>query len=148
MKLIIKQLDPFFWSIQKRSYWITPPGWIRTIRTALEMSNVQLAKKLNITPQSARELEQREIEGTITLKTLRDVAEKMDMEFEYFLRPKDGTLEALIDRKSQELATKIVLRTSQAMKLEDQEVSEERVKNAIAERAQQIKENSVKLLWN
>ncbi len=148
MKLIIKQLDPFFQSLQKRKQWITPPGWIRTIRTSLEMSNVQLAKKLGITPQSSRELEQREIEGAITLKTLREVAEKLDMEFEYFLRPKDGTLEALIDRKSKELATTIVLRTSHAMKLEDQAISDERIKEAIAERAQQIKEKSVKLLWD
>ena len=148
MKLVVKQLDAYFKLLNNRNFRYTPPGWIRTIRTALEMTNVQLAKKLAITPQSASELEKREIDGSITLKTLREVAEKMEMEFEYFLRPKDGTLEALIERKSHELATQIVLRASQTMKLEDQEVSGDRIKEAISERAREIKENSVKSLWN
>ena len=49
--------------------------WVRAIRDALGMSGVQLARRLNIRPQSEA-LEKSEADGTIQLKTLRRVAEK------------------------------------------------------------------------
>lgn len=51
-----------------------------------------------------------------------------DMELIYGLIPNDGSLEALIDRRARELAIKIVSRTSNSMKLEDQENSKEGIK--------------------
>jgi hypothetical protein len=45
------------------------------------------------------------------------------MQLVYGLVPKDGSLEALIERKAKQLATQIVLRTSNSMKLEEQENS-------------------------
>lgn len=62
--------------------------------------------------------------------------------------PNDGNLEALIDRKAKELATKIVLRTSNTMKLEDQENSKQRIAKAIEERAAIIKKEMPKTLWD
>jgi predicted DNA-binding mobile mystery protein A len=148
MSLIIKQLDSFY-SHQKElsPKPMVPTGWIRIIRQALGMTNSQLARILGITPQSASEIEKREAEGSITLKTLREVADKLDMEVEYVLRPKDGTLQQLIDRKATELATQIVLRTSQSMSLEDQAVSKQRIQEAIKERAAILKQTP-KVLWN
>jgi hypothetical protein len=70
------------------------------------------------------------------------------MQLVYALIPKDGSLQALIDRKANELATKIVMRTSQSMKLEDQENSEQRIKQAIQERTIAIKNELPKTLWD
>jgi hypothetical protein len=70
------------------------------------------------------------------------------MHLVYGFVPKDGSLDALIDRKARELATQIVLRTSQTMKLEDQENTPERIKKAIEERANAIKAEMPKMLWN
>ena len=70
------------------------------------------------------------------------------MKLVYALVPKDGSLEALIDRKARELATYIVERTSQTMKLEDQENSYERIQEAIEERTQVIKYEMPKQLWD
>jgi hypothetical protein len=50
------------------------------------------------------------------------------MELVYGLVPKDGSIEKLIDRKAKELATRIVSRTSNSMKLEDQENTQQRLK--------------------
>lgn len=123
-------------------------GWLKSIRQAIGMSTSQLAKKLGITRQSVTEIEQREADGSITLKTLREAANAMDLQLIYVLIPKDGTLELLIDRKARELATEIVKRTSHTMKLEAQENSAERIKEAIAERTNHIKNESLKILWN
>ena len=60
------------------------------------------------------------------------------MDLVYALVPKDGSLDALIERKARELAIKIVSRTSNTMRLEDQENSTERIKKAIDEGATEL----------
>jgi predicted DNA-binding mobile mystery protein A len=125
-----------------------PTGWIKAIRTALGMSLQQLGNKISITKQSLTEIERREKEGTITLKTLRDVANGLDMELVYGFVPKDGSLDALIERKAKELAAHIVLRTSNTMKLEDQGNTNKRIEKAIRERAASIKNEMPKILWD
>lgn len=96
-----------------------PTGWIKAIRLALGMTLQQLASKLSITKQSALEIEKREKDGNITIKSLRDAANALDMELVYGFVPKDGSLDALIERKAKDVATKIVLSTSHTMKLEN-----------------------------
>ena len=125
-----------------------PTGWIKAIRTALGMTLEQLGNKLSLTKQAAQAIENREKEGSLTLKALREAANAMDMHLVYGFVPKDGSLDALIDRKARELAAQIVLRTSQTMKLEDQENSPERIKKAIEERAAVIKAEMPKMLWS
>ena len=127
---------------------IPPTGWIKAIRLALGMSLQQLANRISITKQSAQEMEQREKEGSISLKSLRETARALDMELIYGFAPKDGSLDALIDRKAREFATKIVTRTSNTMKLEDQENSEIRLRKAIEERTMILKLQITKVLWD
>lgn len=128
---------------------IPPPiGWIKAIRTSLGMSLQQLGNKISITKQSVMDIERREQLGTISLKTLRESANALDMELVYAFVPKDGSLDALIERKAKELATEIVMRTSNTMKLEDQEVSMKRIQKAIFERTIIIKNEMPKILWD
>lgn len=148
-QLLIQQLD------QKTSLYnellkITrpPKGWVKTIRTALGISLEQIAKKMHITKQSVRAIEEREKEGTITLKSLQEVAHILDMKLIYALVPKEGSLDALIERKAKELAIKIVQRTSASMKLEDQENSKERIEKAIQEKTEELKREMPKILWD
>lgn len=148
-KLQREQLDRKLKDFEKASL-ITPPptGWLKAIRVSLGMSLQQLANKLSISKQSLQEIEKREKEGSITLKTLKDVANALDMKLVYALVPNDGSLDDLINRKAKELATDIVARTSNTMKLEDQENSEQRLKKAIEERTAVIKNEMPKSLWD
>jgi predicted DNA-binding mobile mystery protein A len=125
-----------------------PTGWIKAVRLALGMSLEQLGRKLSITRQSTRALEEREKDGSITLRSLREAAGALDMRLIYGIIPKDDSLDALIERKAKELATKIVLRTSNTMKLEDQKTSPERIKKAIEERTMEIKNEMPGTLWD
>ncbi|NNV57805.1 mobile mystery protein A [Limnovirga soli] len=135
-----------FASLQK----VAPPptGWIKAIRNAIGMSMLQLGKKLSITKQSVQDIERREKDGSISLKALREAARALDMQLIYGFVPNDGSLEALIDRKATELAKQIVQRTSNSMKLEDQENSKQRIEKAIEERATIIKNEMPKTLWD
>jgi len=127
---------------------VPPTGWLKAVRMALGMSLQQLANRISITKQSVQEMEQREKDGSISLKSLREAANALDMELVYGFVPKDGSLDALIDRKARELATQIVSRTSNTMKLEDQENSEMRNKKAIEQRTAILKHEMPKILWD
>lgn len=127
---------------------IPSSGWVNAIRTALGMTLEQLAKKLGVSKQNIQRLEKSEQEKSITLKSLYELADAMDMKLVYGFVPKDGSIDALIDRKASRLAYEIVNRTSQSMLLEDQEISYERRQKSVEERKQEIIEKMPKSLWD
>ncbi|MBY0245310.1 MAG: mobile mystery protein A [Sphingobacteriaceae bacterium] len=129
---------------------ISPPpsGWIKALRNTLGMTLQQLGNKLSVTKQSVADLERREKEGAITIKTLREAANALEMELVYGFVPKHGSLEALVDQKAKELAYKIVMRTANTMKLEDQENSKKRIEAAIKEKTVEIRREMPKFLWD
>jgi len=148
-KLMIEQLDRKFEKLAVlKDLEISPKAWINAIRTGLNMSLVQLAKRLKKTSVSVKEIEQREEDKGITLKKLTEVAEALNCQFVYAFIPKDGSLEKLIEKRAYKLAEEIVMRTSHSMKLEDQENSEERIRRAIEDRAGKIKAEMPKYLWD
>ena len=148
-KLLIEQLDKKLekFSVLKEAD-VPPRGWINAIRTAMNMSLVQLAKRLKKTSVSVKEIEEREQNKTITLNKLMEVAEKLDLQFVYALLPKESSIEKIIEERALQVAREIVLRTSHSMKLEEQENKEERLQKAIKDRAEQIKQEMPKYLWD
>ena len=127
---------------------IPPTGWIKAIRTALGMSMQQLGNRLNVSKQGVMDMEKREKDGSITIKSLREIARAMDMQLVYGFVPNDGSLDALIEKRATELAIQIVMRTANTMKLEDQANSKTRIEAAIKERAAAIKNEKPKILWD
>jgi predicted DNA-binding mobile mystery protein A len=125
-----------------------PTGWIKAIRTAIGMSMQQLGNKLNVSKQGVMDIENREKDGSITIKSLREIARIMDMQLVYGFVPNDGSLDALIEKRATELATQIVMRTANTMKLEDQANSKKRIEAAIRERATAIQNEMPKILWD
>jgi predicted DNA-binding mobile mystery protein A len=127
---------------------IPPTGWIKAIRTVIGMSMQQLGNKLDVSKQGIMDIEKREKDGAITIKSLREIARALDMQLVYGFVPNDGSLDALIEKRATELATKIVLRTSNTMKLEDQGNSNKRIEKAIKERSEEIKNEMPKIIWD
>jgi predicted DNA-binding mobile mystery protein A len=125
-----------------------PTGWIKAIRNAIGMSMLQLGNRLSITKQSVQDIERREKDGSVTIKALREAARALDMQLVYGFVPNDRSLELLIERKAKELATQIVMRTNNTMKLEDQENTKQRIEKAIQERTTIIKTEMPKTLWD
>ncbi|MFN4932348.1 MAG: mobile mystery protein A [Bacteroidota bacterium] len=125
-----------------------PTGWIKAIRTAIGMSMQQLGNKLNVSKQGIMDIEKREQDGSVTIKSLREIARAMDMQLVYGFVPNDGSLDALIEKRATELATQIVMRAANTMKLEDQANSKKRIETAIRERAAAIKNEMPKILWD
>jgi predicted DNA-binding mobile mystery protein A len=147
--LQLQQLSNKMTDFAKLKQVATPPtGWIKAIRMSLGMSMQQLGNKLTISKQGVLDIEKREKEGAITIKSLREIARALDMQLVYGFVPNDGSLEALIEKRANQLAKEIVLRTSNTMHLEDQGNSKKRIEKAIKERAEIIKREMPKRLWD
>lgn len=148
-KLLIEQLDrklnPF---IGTEKVIVPDQGWINSIRITLNMTLEQLGSKLNITRQGAKNIELSEATGAISLKSMKEIGAVLNMQFVYAFVPKDGSIENLINHKAKELAKKIVLRTNQNMKLENQGNSEEQIKKAIDDLTNELKIELSKSLWD
>lgn len=148
-QLIIEQLDK---KLQKYSVInitdIPSRGWVYSIRTALGMSLKQLAKRLDKSVPTVKEIEEREENKNITLNKLIEVANVFNMQFVYAFIPKEGSLEKIIEKRAREIAQKIVMRTSHSMELEDQKNRDERLDKAIKDRAEKIKQEMPRYLWD
>lgn len=122
-------------------------GWIHAIRGGLNMSLRQLGARLGMTAAGAKQMELRERDGSITLKSLREAATAMNAKFVYALVTEES-IEDMIDKRARELAAEIVGRASTTMILEDQKTSQKRLEKAITERAEKIKAETPNLLWD
>lgn len=125
-----------------------PKGWINGIRTAMNMSLRQLGGRLGITTQSAQEIEARESNGSITLKSLRDVGASMNMKLIYGFVPRDGSFDQMLAMQALKVAREIVRRTDTTMNLEGQQVTKERMEKAVQELADEIKREMPRFLWD
>ena len=127
---------------------IPDKGWIHAIRTTFNMTMAQLGTKLKMTRQGVKRIEESEARGSISIKSLKEVGEAMDLKFVYGFVSKHGTIDNLINIKAEKLAQKIVLRTNQNMKLEDQGIGDEKMNETIKELAFEIKREMKKSLWD
>ncbi len=108
------------------------------------MSYRQLGEKIGINPGSAQELEKRELEGSISIKSLQQAANALGMDLLYVFIPKEGkTIEEIIEKRAYKIAEQIVKRASATMILEDQTTSEE-----IDDLALRIKSELPRNLWD
>lgn len=148
-KILIEQLDQKLNPFQKTELVLVPnKGWINTIRTTVNMTMAQLGAKLNITRQGVKRIEDSEAKGTLSINSLKEVAQALELKFVYGFVPKDGSIDHLINLKAENLARKIVLRTNQNMKLEDQGISDDKINDSIIDLANEIKREMRRSLWD
>jgi predicted DNA-binding mobile mystery protein A len=148
-KLLQEQLDQKLSNFKDAAIILVPEnGWVHTIRIALNMTREQLGSKLGLTKGAIQKIEERDATGQITINKLKDVGNALEMKFVYGFIPKEGSIENLINLKAEKLARKIVLRTNQNMKLEDQGISEDKIVASIIDLANEIKREMRKSLWD
>ena len=148
-KLFIEQMDMKLAPFRVLHRVLVPEqGWVKSIRTALKMTLGQLGDRLKMTTQSAREIEEREKAGTVSINVLKNVGEAFGMKFVYGYIPEKGSLEQMIQEQAFQVAKKIVLRTANNMELEGQSVMAEQLERAIEEKKNEIIREMPKYLWD
>lgn len=147
-KLIKQQLDTTlerFKSLKE----ISPPqkGWIRAIRDALGMSGKQFAERLGVKPPRISALENDEVAGAATIKTMKRAAESLGCLFVYGIVPRTS-LDDIIKEQARLVARKRMARVSQTMLLEDQQLTEEEKKRALDDEIEKLISTIPRSLWN
>lgn len=119
-----QRLDERLSGLKPKDRFRPPPkGWIRAIRDALGMTGVQLAKRLEVRPQTVEALEKSEASGSIQLSTLRRAAEAMDCTLVYALVP-NSSLKNAVHQRARKLAIRDLQRVAHTMRLEAQETGD------------------------
>ena len=120
-------------------------GWINFIRKTLGITFEQISNKLNTSAQVIKKFEQNEIEGTITLNTLKKVASAMDCKLVYAFVP-DGSFEKNINTRIDRIANSLVSRISGSMSLESQLPNQDEILRQKEDINNHLKHN-IKLIW-
>jgi predicted DNA-binding mobile mystery protein A len=96
-------------------------GWIHYIRTALGMSLKDLATRGKSSVSTVAQAEKREIEGKVTVETLRKMAAAMECEFIYAFVPREE-IKTILKENARSKARRILAKANTHMTLEGQEV--------------------------
>jgi predicted DNA-binding mobile mystery protein A len=121
-------------------------GWIRAIREALGMTNVQLARRLGKASQTIEDIQKSEVNGTVQLKTLREIAGALGCEVAYALVPPKPLPQIRRDR-AREKALRSLRTVSHSMKLEDQGVNAKEEKRQLEIMIERLLAGNPKKLW-
>lgn len=121
-------------------------GWIKTIREALSMPLAFPANKLGASKQSITRFEKNEVDESITLKSLRKLAETMDCELHYAIIPHGRSLKKIVEKRAEEKARAMVSDVNNTMSLEDQKIKDS--KSSIKYLAKEFAEDLNKSLWS
>ncbi|NOQ23136.1 MAG: mobile mystery protein A [Candidatus Aegiribacteria sp.] len=126
---------------------IPPKGWIRAVRNALGMSGRQLAERMGVTKQRVSIIEKREIDASVTLKTLRRAAEAVECVFVYAIVPRTS-LEEITRNRAQRVAGKRLARASHTMKLENQALGKKENMEILSNMIEEIMDKLPSNLWD
>jgi predicted DNA-binding mobile mystery protein A len=133
-RLEVARLDRYFKQLTNfEGAQVSQPsiGWVKTIRQALGMSVVQLARRLGISRTSVYKIEKREIERSITIAQLDRVAEALDCHLSYSLVP-NISIEAKIRKRALIKAEAELRSANQSMSLEAEGLMDEDLLGSIA----------------
>jgi predicted DNA-binding mobile mystery protein A len=145
-QLVLDQLD------QHTARWrgslsdVPQHGWIHAIRGALGMTKTQLAARLGVQPSTVVRFEQGEAAGTMTLETLRRVADALECDLQYALIPRRPLREIVSDQAAK-VADRDLARVNRSMNLEAQGVDRREAERARAAHIEALLSGPWSRLW-
>ena len=125
-----------------------PQGWIRSSRTAIGMTLKQLATRLEFSVPAAKNFEMREVDEAITLASLRKIANAMEMDLVYYFKPKQDSLDDLLQIRAELKAKELMRRSNQAMILENQEADNKNKSREYDRLITEIRNQKLSSLWD
>ena len=134
-------------ALKFQSFGLPSEGWIRTARKALDMSAAQLGRRLGKTRALVSNTEKAELDGGVTLKTMRSMAEAVNCRFVYAFVPEESA-ETIIRRRAREKAKQRVMEASSHMALEQQTISQSQIEFEIERLAENILREQPGYLWD
>lgn len=125
----------------------TPPeGWMRTVRKALGMSGAQLAKRMGVTRARVAQAEQAELNGGMTLKSMKAAAEAMGCRFVYAIVP-ESRIGDVIEAQARKKAVALVRTASTHMALENQALPNDKIAAEVERLTREIAQDMPPDFW-
>jgi len=122
-------------------------GWVKTIRKALSMSSEALGNRIGVTQSAISQSESSEESESITLASLRRLANGLECDLVYALVPRKP-LDEILREQAIRRATGIVRSVSASMELEDQGISAEEETNQIESLVLRLLEKTGPGFWD
>lgn len=144
LRQLDERLEPW---LKLRGVPLPRMGWIRAVRGALGMGLDQLARRLGTKPPTVSKLEKSEMEGTITLNSLRRVANALDCTLIYAMVP-NSTLATAVREQALRKARASRSHVSHSMALEAQGVDPAEAERQERELAQRLLIEWHRSLWD
>ena len=110
------------------------------------MSGALLGKRVGLSKQRIARIEEDEVLGNVTLKTMKRMAEAMGCTFTYALIP-HTSLEKTLRKQAERVARSRLRRTSQTMLLEEQDVSDDQKARILNREVETLLNDSPRILW-
>ncbi|QEX15134.1 DNA-binding protein [Hypericibacter terrae] len=124
-----------------------PEGWLKTVRKALGMSGVQLAKKMRVTRARIAQAERAERDGAASLKSMKAAAEAMGCRFVYAVVP-EKRIEDIITAQARKKALALVAAASTHMAMENQALPNDKIAEEIERLTREMAREMPPDLWN
>ncbi len=124
-----------------------PKGWIKAIRESLGMTARQLAARIGVAPSRIPVIEQAEVSGATTLRTLRQTATAMNCAFVYAFVPVEP-LDDLLRERALQKARDDIVRLDHTMRLENQTLLASDLKAEQNRMVDRILSGSLRGLWD
>jgi predicted DNA-binding mobile mystery protein A len=146
-ELQLEQMDALLASWRAAQISSRPKlGWVRAIRESLGMSAVAFARRLGMSVAGVSKLENAEASDSITLASLRKLADALDCELQYVLLPRTSLKQHLKDR-ARLVVSEQMRPITQSMALEGQSVEESQNKFHYEMAIKELLEGSRRELW-
>lgn len=145
--LLIEQLSKRLKGLDRKELREPPAkGWIRSMRDALSMNSYQLAKRVGVPQSNIMKWEQREVDGTITMKSMSRVAEAMQCDFVYALVPRQP-INSILEERAKQIVSESLEQVSRSMRLEDQETTASHRARLAKDLVRRLLEETPRRLW-
>ena len=112
----------------------------------LGMTVMQLAKRLGTKGSRITEIEMRELNGGITLRSLMKTAEALNCKLFYVLIP-EKPLQTIVEEQAKKQIIKNSKSVCQSMELEGQGLDDDRMKDFIEVQAEEMLHNKISKVW-
>ncbi len=128
---------------------IPAQGWVKAIRESLGIPATLLAKKLGISQPTLSELEKYEAKGSITINSLKKMADALNCDLKYFIIPREPykSFEDIIDRQIDKAVKKELNDLNQTMLLENQALSQKEMNYQMDIVRRKMKDKITSKIW-
>lgn len=142
-----KRLERRLAPLREMRLTVPPKGWLKALRESLGMTARQLAARMDLAPSRVPAIEQAEVRGATTLRTLQNAATAMNCMLVYAIVPNEP-LDDMVRARAIVKARSELARLDHTMRLENQAILRSDLEEEEQRIVNHILSGSLRGLWD